>query len=43
MNKVKIAKVLGLVLTVGGTIVTSWVTGKENEKTLERLVNKKGE
>lgn len=43
MDKVKVGKVLGLLLTLGGTVVTAWVTGKENERTLEKLVNKKGE
>lgn len=39
MNKLTLLKVLGLGLTIGGTIVTSIVTGKENKETLAKLVN----
>jgi hypothetical protein len=43
MDKLKIGKIVGLLLTLGGTAVTALVTSKENERTLEKLVNKKGE
>lgn len=39
LNIVKVAKVGGMVLSIGGMIVSAWVSGKENEMTLQRLVN----
>lgn len=39
INILKVAKGAGLLLSVGGMLVTSWVSGKENEKILEKLVN----
>ena len=38
INILKVAKGAGLLLSVGGMLVTSWVSGKENEKILEKLV-----
>lgn len=38
---VKIAKIGGLVLSVAGTVVAGWAGRKENDKTLEKLVNEK--
>lgn len=40
-NIVKIAKIGGVILSVGGMIITSWVTGKENELTLAKLVEER--
>lgn len=37
---VKIAKGVGMLLSVGGMILTSWVSSKENEKTLQKLFDK---
>lgn len=38
IDVVKLAKIAGMILTVAGTVVTGWVGTKENEKTLEKLV-----
>ena len=37
----QVAKVGGIVLSVGATLLTAWVSGKENEKTLAKLVDEK--
>lgn len=41
VNVVKIAKIGGMVLSVGGMLVSSWVSGKEQEQTLAKLVEKR--
>lgn len=41
IDKVTIVKGLGLLLTVGGMIATSWTGKKETDKTLEKLVEEK--
>ncbi len=38
---VKLAKGAGLLLSVGGMLLTSWVSGKENEKVLAQLVDER--
>lgn len=38
VDVVTIVKVLGLVLTIGGTIVSNWAGEKENERILEKFV-----
>jgi hypothetical protein len=37
-NIVKVAKIGGMLLSIGGMVLTSWVSSKENEKTLQKLV-----
>ena len=37
----KIAKIGGVVLSVGSMVLTTWVSGKEQEKTLQKLVNER--
>lgn len=39
IDLLKVAKGTGMLLSIGGMLVTSWVSGKENEKVLEKLVN----
>lgn len=41
INIVKVAKIGGMLLTIGGTIVTAWVGSKENEQTLQKLVDER--
>lgn len=41
VNIVTIAKIGGMVLSVGGMLISSWVSGKEQEKTLAKLVDKR--
>lgn len=45
MNKkidiIKIAKIGGTILSVCGMLVTSWVSSKENEKVLEKLIEER--
>lgn len=41
INVVKVAKIGGMLLSIGGMVITSWVSGKENEKVLEKLVNER--
>lgn len=41
INLLKLAKVGGLLLSIGGMVVTSLVSSKENEKVLEKLVDKR--
>ena len=41
LDMVKIAKIGGLLLTIGGTIISSWVGTKENESTLQKLVDER--
>lgn len=40
-NVVKIVKIGGLILNIAGTIATGWAGSKENEKVLEKLVEKR--
>ena len=37
-NKIGLIKVLGMVLTIGGTIASSWSGDKEQKETLKKLV-----
>lgn len=39
IDVLKVAKGAGLVLSIGGMLLNTWVNGKENEKVLEKLVN----
>lgn len=41
VNKVTLAKGAGLLLSIGGMIVTSWVTSKENEKAMKKFVDER--
>ena len=41
INGLKLAKGLGMLLSIGGMLVTSIVSSKENEKILEKLVEKR--
>lgn len=41
IDVVKIAKGFGMLLSVGGMLLTSWVSGKENEKVLQKLVDER--
>jgi len=41
ITKLTVLEICGVVFTVAGSIVTAIVTGKKNEKTLEKLVNEK--
>ena len=38
VDVVKIAKIGGTLLSIGGMVIASWVGTKENEKTLQKLV-----
>ena len=37
-NKIGLIKVLGMALTIGGTIASSWSGEKEQKETLKKLV-----
>lgn len=41
VDKVVAAKIVGTVLTIGGMLVSNWTGKKEQDKTLEKLVNEK--
>ena len=41
IDVVKVVKWVGLALTVGGTVASSWSSDKENAKTLEKLVDER--
>lgn len=41
IDKVTVIKVLGMVMTVGGMIASNWTGKKEQDQTLEKLVNEK--
>lgn len=41
INIVKIAKIGGMALSVGGMLISSWVGSKEQEQTLAKLVEKR--
>ena len=41
LDMVKIAKIGGMVLSVGGMLITSWVSSKENESVLKKLVEER--
>lgn len=38
---IKVGKVVGIVLSIGGSVLTAWINGKENEAILEKLVEKR--
>ena len=40
LDVVKIVKVIGFAMSIGGSIAGSWVSKKENNKILEELVKK---
>lgn len=41
LNVITAVKILGAALTLGAGIASGWATSKENEKTLEKLVDKR--
>lgn len=41
INIVTVARGVGLLLSIGGMVVSSWVSGKENEKMLQKLVDER--
>ena len=41
IDKVAVVKVVGMALTVGGMIASNWSGKKEQDSTLEKLVNEK--
>lgn len=41
IDKVVIIKALGMAMTVGGMIASNWTGKKEQDQTLEKLVNEK--
>ena len=41
LDVVKVAKGAGMLLSIGGMVLASWVGSKENEKTLAKLVDEK--
>lgn len=41
IDVLKIAKIGGMVLSVGSMLLTTWVSGKEQEKTLQKLVDER--
>ena len=41
IDVVKLAKGAGMLLSIGGMVLTSWVGSKENEKTLQKLVDER--
>lgn len=41
IDKVMIVKVLGMAMTIGGMIASNWTGKKEQDSTLEKLVNEK--
>lgn len=41
IDVVKLAKGAGMILSIGGMLVSSWVGSKENEKVLEKLVDER--
>ena len=38
---VKVARIGGMLLSIGGMVVSSWVGSKENEQTLQKLVDER--
>lgn len=41
LNIVKVAKIGGMLLSIGGMVVSSWVGSKENEQTLQKIVDER--
>lgn len=41
LDIVKVAKGVGMLLSIGGMVLTSWVSGEENKKVLEKLVDER--
>lgn len=41
IKTVKVVKGVGLLLSFGGMILSSWVGSKENEQTLKKLVDER--
>lgn len=41
IDKVTLVKGLGLLMTIGGMLASNWSGKKEQDKTLEELVNEK--
>ena len=41
INVVKVAKIEGMLLSIGGMIIASWVGSKENEQVLQKLVDER--
>ena len=41
VDKVLIVKTLGMLMTVGGMIASNWTGKKDQDKTLEKLIDEK--
>ena len=41
IDKVTVVKALGMIMTIGGMIASNWTGKKEQDQTLEKLVNEK--
>ena len=41
INKVAIVKVLGIAMTIGGMLASSWTGKKEQDQTIAKLVDEK--
>ena len=41
INKVAIVKVLGMCMTIGGMLASSWTGKKEQDQTIAKLVDEK--
>ena len=41
IDKVKIVKVLGMAMTIGGMLASSWTGKKEQDQTIAKLVDEK--
>ena len=41
INKVKIVKLLGMAMTIGGMLASSWTGKKEQDQTIAKLVDEK--
>ena len=41
MNKLHLAKIGSVLLSLGGSLLTIYITSKDNEQTLQKLVDEK--
>ena len=41
INKVKVVKVLGMCMTIGGMLASSWTGKYEQDQTIKKLVDEK--
>ena len=39
IDVIKVVKIVGTVLSIGGSLASKWAGGKENHKILEKLAN----